>query len=173
MSPVYRLVTSRSVTGSLEMIHSQRMIFAKLKAGKSKTHGTGCFTVGPLKRGKVLTFWGDDREVQVLDGRKHKQSLRRGSRLTRETAVRLMGDWFVQSKKIADKDPTDYINHSDRPNVGYVGGLLFALRNIRRGEELFLDYRLLNAEYETNVVKGLGARPQLRAAARQVLKAFR
>jgi len=149
------------------------MIFAKLKAAPSKVHGIGCFALSPLKRGKVLSFWGDESEVQLLDSKKHGQQLRSGSRLTRETAVRLMGDWFVQSKRIADKDPTDFINHSDRPNVGYVGGLLFALRDIRKGEELSLDYRLLNADYESNVVKGLSARGQLKASAQQIRRAFR
>jgi len=159
----------RPATGK---VTESQMIFVKLKAKESKIHGIGCFALSPLKRGKVLSFWGDESEVQMLQGKKHGKQLRSGSRLTRETAVRLMGDWFVQSKRIADKDPTDYINHSDRPNVGYVGGLLFALRDIRKGDELYLDYRLLNAEYESNVVRGLSARRQLKVSAKQVLKAF-
>lgn len=148
------------------------MIFVKLKSAPSNVHGTGCFALASVKRGTVLSFWGDSREVQFTDGKQHARNLRKGSRLTRETAVRVLGELFVQSRRIEDKDPTDYINHSARPNVGYYAGVLFALRNLRRGEELFMDYRLLNAEYEKNVVRGLSPSRQLRESAKQFLKAF-
>lgn len=148
------------------------MIFVKLLAKASEVHGTGAFSREALRRGTVLSFWGDEREVRFLNTSQHAKKLKKKSRITKETAVRLMGELFVESKRIEDKDPTDYINHSARPNVGYMGGLLFALCDIRRGAELFLDYRLLNASYETNVVRGLSASAQLRSSARQVKRAF-
>lgn len=148
------------------------MIFVKLVAKPSNIHGTGAFTRERVARGTVISFWGDESEVRFLNGKQHAQRLKKGSRLTRETAVRVLGDCFVESKRIEEKDPTDYINHSLRPNVGYMGGLLFAIRDIPVGAELFLDYRLLNAEYEVNVVRGLSAKRQLKASSVQVLKAF-
>ena len=147
-------------------------MFEKLVSKESKVHGLGCFSAGKIKRSAVISFWGDEREVRFVEGKHHVKKLRRGARITRETGVRLMGEWFVESIRLEEKDPTDYINHSTRPNVGYIGGLLFALSDISKGEELFLDYRLLNAEYEVNVVRGLNPRRQLQASARQVKKAF-
>lgn len=149
------------------------MIFVKLVAKKSKVHGQGCFTAQRIRRGTVLTFWGDAGEVRVLDAAQHLKRYRRKSPVTHQTAVRLMGEFFVESIRLADKDPTDYINHSTRPSVGYVGGLLFALKDLPSGAELFMDYRLLNADYEFNVVRGLKPRKQLQASAAQVRKAFR
>ncbi len=148
------------------------MIFVKLIAKPSKIHGTGAFTRENVTRGTVISFWGDESEVRFLNAKQHAKRLKKGSRLTRETAVRMLGDYFVESKRIEEKDPTDYINHSTRPNVGYMGGLLFAVRDIPKGAELFLDYRLLNAEYEVNVVRGLSAKNQLKASSLQVKKAF-
>lgn len=148
------------------------MIFVKLIAKPSSVHGTGAFARERLRRGAIISFWGDEREVRFLSGKEHAKRLKKNSRLTRETAVRVLGDCFVESRRIEEKDPTDYINHSFRPNVGYMGGLLFAIKEIPKGAELFLDYRLLNAEYEVNVVRGLSAKRQLQASARQVLKAF-
>lgn len=148
------------------------MLFVKLKAKKSKVHGTGCFAVGRIRRGTVIAFWGDAREVRVLTAQQHIKKFKSNSAVTHQTAVRMMGDWFVESIRLEDKDPTDYMNYSARPNVGYMGGLLFALKNIAAGAEMFLDYRLLNADYEVNVVRGLNAKRQLRASADQVKKAF-
>ncbi len=148
------------------------MMFVKLLAKESTVHGLGCFATKALKRGMVLAFWGDTREVRLLNASRHKKKFQKRAAVTIQTGVRLMGDWFVESIRIADKDPSDYINHSDRPNVGYVGGVLFTLRNIKAGEELFVDYRLFNAQFETNVVKGYGPLRQLKASAAQMKKAF-
>ncbi len=147
-------------------------MLVKLLAKKSQVHGCGCFTPKPIARGTVIAFWGDDREVRLLDATRHRKKFGKRFKVTLQTGVRLMGDWFVESIRIKDKDPTDYINHSFRPNVGYTGGLLFALKDIAAGDEMFMDYRLLNAGFETNVVRGYGAVRQLRASATQVKKAF-
>ena len=149
------------------------MLFVKLISKNSRVHGLGCFAVGQIKRGTMLSFWGDEREVRFFEGKQHAKSLKNNSRITRETAVRLMGDWFVESIRLEEKDPTDYINHSLKPNVGYLAGMLFALSDIKKGQELLLNYQLLNAEYEINVVRGFNPRRQLKACAEQVKKAFR
>ena len=149
------------------------MMFVKLRAKKSPVHGTGCFSVGRIKRGTVIAFWGDASEVRVLNAKQHVKKFKRGNRITHQTAVRMMGDVFVESIRLEDKDPTDYLNYSERPSVGYMGGLLFALKGIPAGAEMFIDYRLLNADFETNVVRGHSPAKQLKASAAQVKKAFR
>ncbi len=148
------------------------MMFVKLKAKASPVHGIGCFATSPLTRGTVLAYWGDVSEVRLLSAAQHKRKFKENAAVTQQTGVRLLGDWFVESIRIADKDPSDYLNHHDRPNVGYAGGMLFTLKAIAKGEEMFVDYRLFNAQFEKNVVTGYSPKRQLKASAAQVKKAF-
>jgi len=148
------------------------MMFVKLIAKASPIHGIGCFATKTIGRGTVLAYWGDVSEVRLLNASQHKMKFKQKAAVTIQTGVRLLGDWFVESIRIADKDPSDYLNHSERPNVGYAGGLLFTLKKIKAGEEMFVDYRLFNAHFEKNVVKGHSAKRQLKASAAQVKRAF-
>lgn len=63
--------------------------------------------------------------------------------------------WIDKTKVIAPKDFTKmsvgwYLNHSDIPNV-YMsndGNHFYALHEIKKGEELFINYNTFNEPYE-------------------------
>lgn len=54
--------------------------------------------------------------------------------------------WFENHCVVSPDYPDDFfINHSFEPNAVWHLGFVFALRELKRGEELFLDYRHLVA----------------------------
>lgn len=54
--------------------------------------------------------------------------------------------WFENHCVVSPDYPDDFfINHSFQPNAVWHLGFVFALRPLKRGEELFLDYRHLVA----------------------------
>ncbi|MBY0372281.1 SET domain-containing protein [bacterium] len=149
------------------------MVFVKLKKAPSEIQGFGCFAGEKISRGTVIAYWADPEECWILSAEAHRKKFKKKSVRTLKTAVRLMGDLYVQAHPWDVKDPTDFMNHSDKPNVGYAGGLMFALKDIARGVEMLMDYRLLNAHYEVDVVRGHSAKKQLKASAKQVRRAFK
>ncbi len=71
------------------------------------------------------------------------------------------------------------MNHSEKPNLLYHCGILFALRNIRAGEELTVDYRYFLSPNDANpvhdtktgkVIKGFNAKKSLRESTKELIK---
>jgi SET domain-containing protein len=106
-----------------------------LYAQDSGVHGLGINTRSPIAKGAFV--------IQCLGIERHKDEIYEGLR-----ALQIGPETYLA------EDPEnprldDFINHSCDPNVGFVDGStkLFALRDIRPGEELFWDYRTsLNEE---------------------------
>lgn len=112
--------------------------YANVRIGESKVHGTGVFALRDLRRAEsVLEI--DDSDA-VADR----------SRLTREQIIHL--DVFIDrsgnERVISMKSPEKYINSSCDPNVrsrtDMRSGIrrAYALRDIRKGEEIMWDYEL-------------------------------
>jgi len=105
-----------------------------LSIGKSKINGKGCFAATEFKRGrKVAEYTGErisDLEAQRRAGR------------AKLRICDIDGRWSLDGSR--GGNGTHYINHSCAPNAymktihGHV--LFFALRDIRRGEEITIDY---------------------------------
>ena len=54
--------------------------------------------------------------------------------------------------------PEKYINHSCSPNVFEIGRKLFAMRSIKKGEELFYDYAISDVDDEWKMRCKCGSR---------------
>jgi SET domain-containing protein len=101
----------------------------------SRIEGRGCFAAQPFTRG---------RKVGELRGERISRK-EAGRRAARRQRIRICD---VDDRTAIDatrgEDATAFINHSCEPNLytrtvrGHV--LFFALRNIRPGDELCLDY---------------------------------
>jgi hypothetical protein len=124
----------------------------------SKIHGTGVFATRDLKKGEmVLTI--DDSDP-VLDR----------SRLTPEEIIHL--DVFIgkdgKEKVTFMKSPEKYINSSCDPNVhsrtDMKSGVrsAYALKHIRRGEELSWDYAVNSWEEWENYAECMCGSPNCR-----------
>lgn len=107
----------------------------------SKIHGVGVFAIRKIKKGTYM-FRGDDAEMVPV------KNLNLG-KLPREVR-KLYEDFAVIDKKRTYLCPKNfnaltvswYLNESKNPNVGYDKTKcdFFALRDIRAGEELTVDY---------------------------------
>ena len=105
-----------------------------LSIQRSPIDGKGCYATMPFGRGrKIAEYTGEriaDREAQR---RSHRAKLR---------ICDIDGRWSLDGSR--GGNGTHYINHSCEPNAymktvyGHV--LFFALRDIRLGEEITLDY---------------------------------
>ena len=109
----------------------------------SPMHGDGLFATRYIREGTVLIDWLKQDSTKIIDKDDYKQNTL--------TGIRLAGDLFIDG----EADDTDFINHSDNPNLVHILGLVVSSRGIEEGEELTLDYRHLNAENELDVVQGV------------------
>jgi SET domain-containing protein len=108
----------------------------------SKTHGVGCFTDRDISRGELVKCW-DGKDSRWIPEKKAHASPEVA--LIKRFGIRVRGGYWA---------PTDflrmsagwYMNHSETPNLGSDDGdvTYYARRDIKAGEELTLDYRLMD-----------------------------
>ncbi len=109
-----------------------------LEVRRSGIRGRGCFaTAGFAARRKIALYAGE-----VVRGRRRIEARLRRQEVI--TVIRLNEDTAVDGA--AGGDETKFINHSCEPNafMRKVSGekvAFFALRDIRPGEEITVDYR--------------------------------
>ena len=102
---------------------------------KSKINGKGCFATIPFKRGRKIAEYAGER-INDLEAQKRA----RKRRILRICDID--GRFSIDGSR--GGNGTHYINHCCDPNAymrtlyGHV--LFFALREIRAGEEITIDY---------------------------------
>ena len=102
---------------------------------KSEINGKGCFATTSFARGKKIAEYTGER-IPDLEARKRA----RNRRILRICDID--GRWSLDGAR--GGNGTHYINHSCQPNAymrtvyGHV--LFFAIRDIRPGEEITIDY---------------------------------
>ena len=105
-----------------------------LTVAKSAIHGRGCFATARFKRRrKIAEYTGEKITNAEAERRGHRRVLRISG---------LDSRWSIDGS--VGGNGTHYINHSCRPNsfMQTFGRrlLVLALRDIRRGEEITVDY---------------------------------
>ena len=122
------------------------MIFFNTKVAPSMIDGLGLFAnelipcgslVGNLAQGCIYLSEAD-----------YISALAEGVDLVRITGKRLSGSqFFYCQREMEDEnirlEREDYINHSEVSSLLYHGGLLYARRDIRRGDEMTADYKFM------------------------------
>lgn len=100
----------------------RRGIVQGIEVRESRIHGRGIFACEPLARG-------------LLIGRYLGPRVRRNGRY-------VLWVWQDDDTLVGVSGQNDlrYVNHSRRPNAVFYGEELFALRRIRAGEEITVDY---------------------------------
>lgn len=93
----------------------------------------GVFAIAPIAKDEIVAVWGGE----VLTRAQVDQLPREYRRLVSQVEE----DFFLGG--FGDKDPADCINHSCDPNVGMQGQIvLVAMRDIRPGEQVCIDYAM-------------------------------
>ena len=119
--------------------HLKNEIFCKIAV--SATHGVGVIAIKPIQKGaKPLCSLRTQREVKVAD-----DELKGIPKAVREYIESFCfieeGVTYIPSGGMNAMDMAVYLNHSKEPNLRFMpNGDLVALKNIRAGEELFIDY---------------------------------
>lgn len=115
------------------------MILRKTKLQKSDIQGIGLFADEDISQGTAID---SDDDFSII-----KYTLEDW----RVLQDNVSNECFKQIKRYAYKDNTDglyrlnlddvrFINHSTAPNVEARGSADYALRNIKKGEEITIDY---------------------------------
>jgi len=106
---------------------------------RSKIHNAGCYTKAAIKKGTQIVEYTGPRLTVAEANKKYRKAVR----------TYLFG--LDDEKHVIDGEGiAAFINHSCAPNCepDEIGGrvYIFALRNIKAGEELTYDYNLYDGE---------------------------
>jgi hypothetical protein len=96
--------------------------FSKIETRRSKVHGTGVFTTKGIEPREVIARY----EGKPIG----RDTLYVGARIDRGG----------RTQRYEITGPLRFLNHSCRPNAVLVGDELIALRRIRKGGEILIDY---------------------------------
>lgn len=123
------------------------MLCVKTKIGKSSIHGIGLFAdqfiekgtvVQKLKTGFDLTF--DQKDLESLSSYAREQVFWYGYKS------------FESKNYVLPGDDDRFLNHSDSPNLEVFGsdvdGGEIAIHDIRRGEELTVNYKTFDSDWK-------------------------
>jgi len=112
----------------------------RIEIKSSPLHGKGMFAAAPIKEGEVAVIWGllktytnrEDAEKAAANGRAKGKSI---------YIEQIDEDLFSVEER--GDDPSYFMNHSCDPNLWMKDEVtLIARRDIKRDEELTLDYAL-------------------------------
>lgn len=107
----------------------------KIHIGKSKTHGQGILALRNIKKGEVLFIIKGKRVNFLID------NIKKANAIDYDLIGHNKNTWI---------DPVgfaSYVNHSCEPNSGIKGRVtVVALRNIKKGEEVTIDYSLSESD---------------------------
>ncbi len=114
-------------------------ISPKTKKGKaSRIHGRGLFANEPIRKNEIVAIKGG----HIIT----RDQLRKRSKTIGDSYIQIDDDFFLApiSKREHDRVMM-FLNHSCDPNVGVKGQITYvAMRNIKTGEELTLDYAMID-----------------------------
>ena len=112
-------------------------VYARIR--RSKIHGVGVVAIRDIKKGTRIFFGDDDPIVWIK--RKQVMALPREIKKLYEDFCIFRGDKVGCPSNFNRLTVAWYLNESHHPNVGNDEDYAFyALRNIKAGEELTLDY---------------------------------
>ncbi len=131
---------------------------------KIEGKGRGLFTNEFIKKGTIIFNFINNR-TKIISYKKYKSLVEKNDQNAIRTGCRIGKNKFVIN--ISDEEnKCEFINHSFNPSMIYYMGLLIASRDIKKGEELTMDYTYVVAEddfecftdYETKTeIKGIPA----------------
>lgn len=114
--------------------------------GPSVIHGIGCFADRPIRKDEIVRCWDGKDSRWVPLGKAHASPQ---AALFKRFGIRTQGGYWAPIDFLRISTGW-YMNHSSDPNVGSDDGdvTYHALRDIDAGEELTMDYRLMDARHD-------------------------
>jgi SET domain-containing protein len=112
----------------------------------SKIEGVGSFTDRAIAKGELVRCW-DGKDSRFIAEKKAHASA--DVALIKRFGIRVRGGYWAPLDFVRISAGW-YTNHSEKPNLGSDDGdvTYYALRDIRKGEELTIDYRKMDDDYD-------------------------
>ena len=111
------------------------MLIIKTKVDNSEINGMGLFTEEYLEKGQIISdndyLWINIDTYNKLPSKEW---------VDKYATIEYIG-YMNEPVFILDKDNMRYMNHSDDPNVMFIGDMAVTTRALYKGEELTYDYR--------------------------------
>ncbi len=152
------------------------MFLYKVETRDSEIAGKGVYALEPIRAGAVIGLF--NQNTLIMTEAEYQDAQRRGEQLIIQSAVRLVGEYFVYNSEITDEE---FINHSNAPNMLYHCGILFAKQPIAAGDELTVDYKYFLATDDVcafddrdsgKEVTGLSSKEALLQSARELIELY-
>jgi SET domain-containing protein len=114
--------------------------------GPSKVHGVGCFADIAIARNELVKIWDGEDSRWISEKRAHASPQ---ATLIKRFGIRVRGGYWTPVDFLRISTGW-YMNHSEKPNLGSDDGdvTYYALRNIKPGEELTIDYRRMDDHHD-------------------------
>ena len=108
------------------------------KGKKSGIHGRGLFAIKPIRKGEIVAIKGG----HVLS----REQFKKKRKIVGDSYIQIDDDFFLAPLTKEEHDTVMmFLNHSCDPNVGVKGQITYvAMRDIKPGEELTLDYAMID-----------------------------
>jgi len=124
------------------------MMTVKTKLGISKIHGIGLFADQFIPKGTIVWEFTPKLDIELSE-----ELLVRLPKMAMEYYKKHCYRSPKTGKYILCFDDTKFINHSENPNCADIANLMeespdIALRDIEPEEEITLDYRIIDADWE-------------------------
>jgi SET domain-containing protein len=114
--------------------------------------GQGLFTLESIRRGDLVIRYTSEN-IKLITEEEFQREVDAGNEVYKATGMRWLGRWFCvasyRNPGYVGSSLEFYVNHSKEPNLFHVLGNLIALRDIRQGEELLMNYELFLPELDS------------------------
>jgi SET domain-containing protein len=119
--------------------------------GASKIHNVGVFSGANIKKGEVVEVW-DKKDYKFVKRKEKEYMCKKNPELKfffNRYCVETNEGWGCP-KNFLRISTGWFLNHSKKPNLETKddGDSFQALKNIKKGEELTLDYKILDEEVD-------------------------
>jgi len=128
----------------LHKLWKHRWLTPKAKVSKSTIFAFGIFAVSDIANGEIIRITGGII-VPKNDIEKYHEKMDGV-----EVEIQIDNDFFLAPSKKDEAKETGLFNHSCGPNVGFLDTIkVIAIRDIKSGEELTMDYAFFGGAFKT------------------------
>src|SRR3989344_8518218 len=118
-----------------------RWLTPKAEPGDSSIHRYGIFAKEDIQKGEPINVFGG---IAVP-----KTEIEKYRKLISHAGVQVSDDFFIVPSSNEEIKEQGIFNHSCEPNVGFNSSVtMVAMRNIKAGEELVMNYAFMETFFE-------------------------
>ena len=148
-------------------------MFVETEIRETGVYGKALYAAGPIAKGTILCSFTLGSHVTTED--EYVRAVAENRQPVTRTGTRYAGRYFTFGNVDA---PYNFINHSFKPSLLCHCGVVLALRDLKAGDELTIDYRTLIDTTDVGLyhdavtgreIRGLSAKETLLKTARELI----